>query len=167
MRVLKLLALFAVLTAVTAAVAQAHSAGPPWGPATPHFNLEAVLRPVTGGPDNAFGLVRFRQPKDADTIVYLDVWVRDLAPSHSYYLQRATDSMVNDVCAGTNWLKLGQGPVPEQITTDETGTVRADMFRSLPAALLDTQFDIQFRVIDAITSAVVLQSACYQFTVSQ
>src|SRR4051812_20554356 len=167
MRVLKLLALFAVLATVSAAVAQADTAGPPWGPATPHFNLEAVLRPVTGGQDKAFGLVRFRQPKDADTIVYLDVWVRDLAPSHSYYLERATDSMVNDVCTGTNWLKLGQGPVPQQITTDETGTVRADLFRSLPAALLGTHFDIQFRVIDAATSAVVLQSACYQFTVSQ
>jgi hypothetical protein len=167
MRVLKLLALFAVLTTVTAAVAQAHSAGPSWGPATPYFNLEAVLRPAAAGPDNGFGLVKFRQPKDADTIVYLDVWVRDLAPSHSYYLERATDPMVNDVCAGTNWLKLGQGPVPEQITTDEAGTVRADLFRSLPVALLGTQFDIQFRVIDAVTSAVVLQSACYQFTVSQ
>src|SRR3954469_16892364 len=111
MRVLKLLALFAVLTAVTAAVAQARSAGPSWGPATPHFNLEAVLRPVTGGPDSAFGLAKFRQPKDADTIVDLDVWVRDLAPGHSYYLQRATDTTVNDACVGTNWLKLGQGPV--------------------------------------------------------
>jgi hypothetical protein len=157
MRVLKLLALFAVLTAVVAAVAQA----------TPNVNLEAVLRPVAAAPDSGFGLVKFRQPKDADTIIYLDVWVRDLAPSHSYYLERATDTTVNDVCAGTNWLKLGQGLVPEQITTDETGTTRADMFRGLPTALLGMQFDIQFRVIDAVTSAVVLQSACYQFTVAQ
>jgi hypothetical protein len=29
------------------------------------------------------------------------------------------------------------------------------------------QFDIQFRVIDAATSAVVLDSACSQYTVSQ
>jgi hypothetical protein len=29
------------------------------------------------------------------------------------------------------------------------------------------EFDIHFRVIDAVTSAVALESACYQFTVSQ
>src|SRR2546423_5378012 len=166
MRLIKVFVVLTALATLTAAAARADSVGPPWGPATPNFNLEPILRPVAGGPDNGFGLVKFRQPKDADTIVYLDVWVRDLAPNHSYYLQRATDSTVNDVCVGTNWLKLGQGPVPEQITTDETGTVRAGMFRGLPASLLSTQFDIQFRVIDAVTSAVVLQSACYQFTVS-
>jgi hypothetical protein len=138
-----------------------------WGPATPNFNLEAQLRPVAGAPDNGFGLVKFRQPKDADKIVFLDVWVRDLAPHHSYFLQRATDSNVNDDCAGTNWLTLGQGPVPEAITTDDTGTGRAHLFRSLAAIPLATQFDIHFRVIDAVTSAVVLESACYQFTVSQ
>lgn len=161
MRLLKLVAALAAVTtvsAVAAVAAQADSGA----------NAQVILRPVGGAPDSGFGLVKFRQPKDADTIVYLDVWVRDLAPSHSYYLQRATDSMVNDVCAGTNWLTLGQGPVPEKITTDETGTVRADMFRSLPATTpLGTQFDIQFRVIDADTSVAVLQSACYQFTVSQ
>jgi hypothetical protein len=166
MRVVKLLAVFAALTAVAATAAQA-DVGPPWGPATPNFNLEAILQPVAGGSDNGFGLVRFRQPKDADKIVYLDVWVRDLAPSHSYYLQRATDSNVNDACSGTNWLTLGHGLVPEAITTDETGTGRADLFRSLAAVALGMQFDIHFRVIDAVTSAVVLESACYQFTVSQ
>ena len=138
-----------------------------WGPATPNFNLEAQLRPVAGGPDNGFGLVKFRQPKDADTIVYLDVWVRDLAPNHSYYLERATDTVVDGNCTGTNWLKLGQGTVAQAFTTDEQGTARADLFRGLPASLLGTEFDIQFRVIDAVTSAVVLQSGCYQFTVSQ
>jgi hypothetical protein len=30
-----------------------------------------------------------------------------------------------------------------------------------------TQSDIHFRVIDDATSAVVLESGCYQFTVSQ
>ena len=93
--------------------------------------------------------------------------MRDVAPSHSYYLQRATDSNVNDACSGTNWLTLGHGLVPEAITTDETGTGRADLFRSLAAVALGTQFDIHFRVIDAVTSAVVLESACYQVTVSQ
>lgn len=136
-------------------------------PATPKRNLEVILRPVAGGPDHGFGLVKFRQPKDADKIVYLDVWVRDLAPNHSYSLQRATDSTVNDDCTGTNWLTLGHGLVPAGIATDETGTGRANLFRDLAAVPLGMQFDIQFRVIDAVTSAVVLESACYQFTVRQ
>ena len=130
-------------------------------------NLEVILRPVAGAPDNGFGLVKFRQPKDAEKIVNLDTWVRDLAPNHSYLLQRATDVNVNDDCTGTNWLTLGQGLVPQAITTDETGTGRADLFRNLAAIPLGTQFDIHFRVIDAATSAVVLDSACYQYTVSQ
>ncbi len=156
-----------VMAAAVMAFVSPVAGGTSWGPATPNFNLEAILRPVAAGPDNSFGLVTFRQPKDADKIVNLDVWVRDLAPNHDYYLQRATDPNVNDDCTGTNWLTLGQGPVPEVITTDETGTGRVDLFRSLATITLGTQFDIHFRVIDAVTSAVVLESACYQFTVSQ
>jgi hypothetical protein len=163
-RLLKAVAVLATLAAITtAAVASAR----PSGPATPNFNLEAVLRPVTGGPAGAFGLVKFRQPKDADTIAYLGVWVRDLAPNHDYSLQRATDTTVNDDCTGTNWLTLGQGLTPQAITTDGRGTGRADLFRNLAAISLGTEFDIHFRVIDATTSAVVLASGCYQFTVSQ
>ena len=143
------------------------SGGAGWGPATPNFNLEVVLRPVASGADTGFGLVKFRQPKDVDKIVYLDVWVRDLTPNHSYSLQRATDLDVNDDCAGKNWFTLGHGLVPQAVTTDATGTGRADLFRSLTAFPLGAQFDIHFRVIDAVTSAVVLESACYQFTVSQ
>ena len=159
-RLFKLLAVLAAVTAVGVAgavAAQADSGA----------NLQVILRPVAGAPDSGFGLVKFRQPKDADKIVNLDVWVRDLAPNHSYSLQRATDTNVNDECTGTNWLTLGQGLAPMAITTDETGTGRADLFRNLAAIPLGTQFDIQFRVIDASTSAVVLESACYQYTVSQ
>ncbi len=159
--------LFVVMTAAVMAFASPVSGGSSWGPATPNFNLEGILRPVAGGPDNSFGLVTFRQPKDADKIVNLDVWVRGLAPNHSYDLQRATDANVNDDCTGTNWLTLGQGLVPQVITTDAAGTGRTDLFRSLATIPLGTQFDIHFRVIDALTSAVVLESACYQFTVSQ
>jgi hypothetical protein len=155
-------ALAAAVAALTLLTAPAFAGG---GPATPNFNLEAQLRPVTGGADG-FGLVKFRQPKEGDTIVYLDVWARDLAPNNSYYVERATDSNVNDDCTGMNWLKLGQGLVPQALTTNETGTGRADLFRSLPAGLLGSEFDIQFRVTDAVTSTVVLESACYQFTVS-
>lgn len=136
-------------------------------PATPNFNLEVVLRPAAGGPESGFGLVKFRQPKDSAKIVNLDVWVRDLAPNRSYFLQRATDANVNDACTGTNWLTLGQGLVPAGVATDATGTGTADLFRDLAAIPLGMEFDIRFRVIDALSSAVVLDSACYQFTVSQ
>jgi hypothetical protein len=166
MRSIRLLSAIVALTAVTAAAAQAE-VSPPWGPATPPFNNEVILRPVAGGPENGFGLVKFRQPKDADKIIYLGVWVRDLAPNHGYYLQRAVDTNVDDICTGTNWLTLGQGLIPEAITTDETGTGRADLFRDVAALPLGAQFDIHFRVIDAVTSAVVLQSGCYQYVVSQ
>ena len=155
------------LAVVTAVVAQADAGAPPWGPATPNFNLQVVLRTVDGASVAGFGLVKFRQPKDADKIVYLDVWVRDLAPSHSYSLQRAVDTNVNDDCTGTSWLTLGRGLVPQAIATDETGTGRAELFRNLASIRLGTEFDIHFRVIDAVTSAVVLESACYQYTVSQ
>jgi len=164
---LALLAAVATLAAVTAVAAHADSGAPSWGPATPNFNLQVILRPVEAATDTGFGLVKFRQPKDAEKVVYLDVWVRDLAPNHNYLLQRAVDTNVNDDCSGTNWLTLGQGLVPQAITTDETGTGRANLFRSLASIPLGTEFDIHFRVIDAVTSAVVLESACYQYTVSQ
>jgi hypothetical protein len=106
--------------------------------------------------------VKFRQPNDATKVVYLDTWVRGLDPDHSYQLQRATDTNVNDACAGTNWLTLGQ------IATDGTGTGGAALSRDLAAIPLGMRFDIQFRVVDAANPAVVvLESGCYQFTVSQ
>jgi len=134
------------------------------GPATPPFNNEIILRDATGA--GGFGHVKFRQPKDGDVIVYLDTWVRDLAPNASYRLQRAVDTNVNDDCTGTAWLTLGEGPTPRAIVTDDQGTGRAPLWRTLPASLLGTEFDIHFRVIDA-TGAVVLESACYQYVVSQ
>lgn len=137
----------------------------PWGPETPPFNLQAVLRAPAG--QDGFGLVKFRQPNDADRIIYLDVWVRDLAPNATYLLQRATDTAVDDVCTGTNWLTLGQGTTPQAITTDARGTGRAALFRNLAAVPVGTTFDIHFRVVDAVTGAVALTSRCYQFTVTQ
>jgi hypothetical protein len=43
-----------------------------------------------------------------------------------------------------------------------------DGCRALPKGLDNAgmQFDIHFRVLDAATTAVVLESGCYQFTVS-
>lgn len=133
----------------------------PWGPETPDFNLEVVLR------GEGFGLVKFRQPNDDVLIVHLDTWVRGLAPDTSYLLQRAVDTNVDDNCTSTAWLTLGKGLVPQSITTDETGSGREELFRSVAAFPVGSEFDIHFRVIEEATSNVVLTSACYQFTISQ
>ena len=136
------------------------SNGVAWGPETPNFNLEVILR------GQGFGHVKFRQPNDDEKIVYLDTWVRDLAPNRSYLLQRAVDTTIDDNCTSTAWLTLGKGATPQTIDTDDRGTATAELFRSLAAAATGATFDIHFRVIDAITSEVVLESSCYQFTVT-
>jgi hypothetical protein len=136
------------------------SGGVSWGPETPNFNLEVILR------GDGFGHVKFRQPNDDEQVVYLHTWVRGLAPNRSYLLQRAVDTTIDDNCTSSAWLTLGKGAAPESIDTDDRGTGTADLFRSLAAAPLGATFDIHFRVIDAITSAVVLESGCYQFTVT-
>jgi hypothetical protein len=154
-----------VLAAVAAGVfAFGGNAGPPRGPATPPFNLEAILRDVSGG--QGFGHVKFRQPNDTDKIAFLDTWVRDLAPNRSYLLQRAVDTILDGNCTSSAWLTLGKGLVPQAITTDGRGTGREDLFRDLAALPTGSQFDIHFRVMDAVTFAPVLQSGCYRFTVS-
>jgi hypothetical protein len=157
---------FALVTGALAAgaFAVAAHAGPPWGPETPPFNLEVILRDVAGGP--GFGHVKFRQPNDADKIAYLDTWVRDLEPNRSYVLQRAADTTLDGNCTSTAWLDLGKGLVPQTITTDDRGTGREALFRNLAAIPTGSQFDIHFRVIDAVTRDPVLASGCYRFTVS-
>ena len=88
---------------------------------TPPFNLEAILRPVNDG--SGFGHVKFRQPKDDLEWIYLDVWVRDLAPNTTYLLQRAVDTQLDAICTGAGWLTLGQDNVtPGPIVTDANGT---------------------------------------------
>lgn len=138
-------------------------AGPTWGPETPYFNLEVILRGENGG----FGHVRFRQPNDDVLIIHLDTWLRDLRPLTSYVLQRATDPTLDGVCTGTNWLTLGKGATPQAITTDEHGTGAEELFRDLSAFPVGATFDIRFRVLELASSAVVLSSKCYQFTISQ
>jgi hypothetical protein len=133
--------------------------------ATPPFNLEAVLRDVSGG--QGFGLVKFRQPDDDDLIVYLDTWVRDLSPNTPYLLQRAVDTEIDGNCTSTGWLTLGKGFTPEPIVTDDRGTGRAELFRLLPDSTEGTRFDIHFRVIESTTSGVALQSGCYEFVSSR
>ena len=134
-----------------------------WGPETPPFNVELILRDVGGG--SAFGHVKFRQPNDAELVVNLDVWVRDLAPNTTYRLQRAADGPADGNCTSTSWLTLGRGTQAQAIVTDNRGTGRAELFRLLTSPVGST-FDIRQRVIDP-TGAVVLESECYQFVVSQ
>lgn len=161
MRLLKLFALLAALTLVGAAAAHE---SPDSG-----RNLKATLAPPADGPAEADGKVDFRQPRDEDKIVYLDVSLRNLLPNRGYYFERAVDPTVDGVCTGTNWLRLGQepDPAPVLITTTQSGAGRAALTRNLAAVPTGLEFDIRFRVIDALTEGVVLQSLCYQYTVSQ
>jgi len=127
----------------------------------PPFNIEVVLR------GDGFGLVTFRQEKDpSETIAALGTFVRDLQPNTSYSLQRAVDTVIDGVCTNASgWLTLGEGLTPHPIVTDETGTGRADLWRNLSAFAPGSTFDIDFRVLDNATGAIVLQSECYQFVV--
>ena len=154
-----LFASFVLLALSSSAFAQ--ESGPPWGPETPNFNLEVVLR------GEGFGLVKFRQPNDEAFIINLDVWLRNMTPNTSYLLQRAVDPVVDDNCTSNSWLTLGKGAVAQSITTDENGTGRESLFRNVAAFPPGTEFDIHFRVIEQATGIVVLTSQCYQFTISQ
>jgi hypothetical protein len=133
-----------------------------WGPETPNFNIEAVLRGEEG-----FGLVKFRQPNDDKLIIYLNTWVRGLEPNTSYLLQRAVDTNLDGNCTSTAWLTLGMGLQAQAIVTDDTGSGRAELFRSVAAFPVGSTFDIHFRIVNMSTTAVVLESDCYQFTISQ
>jgi len=147
----------AALTAVALA-AGAHAAAE-----TPPFNLEVILRDIGDG--KGFGHVTFRQRNDDSKVVFLDTWVRDLAPNHSYRLQRAVDQSLDGDCTSTAWLTLGRGLESREIATDDRGMGREDLFRSVAALATGSQFDIHFQVIDAMTLAPVLQSGCYRYTV--
>ena len=156
----------ALAAALLTLAAPAAAAGPPWGPETPPFNIEVILRDVSGGP--GFGHVKFRQPNDGTKIVYLDTWVRDLAANREYELQRAVDTTLDGECTSTGWLTLGNLLDPQRITTDEGGTGRELLSRSLGALPTGMQFDIHFRVVEAGSGgATVLASGCYRFTVDQ
>ena len=129
----------------------------------PPFNLEVILR----GEGKQFGLIKFRQDVDVAKVVSLDTWVRDLEPNHEYKLQRAVDAanLVDGNCTSTGWLTLGKGLTPQSIFTDDKGTGIENLYRDISAIPSGTHFDIHFRVIDAITNAVVLNSDCYEYVV--
>lgn len=129
----------------------------------PTFNLEVILR----GEGNRFGHVKFRQNVDPSKIIVLDTWVRDLEPNHQYLLQRAVDpiNVLDGNCTSTSWLTLGKGLTPQSILTGDNGTGTEELWRDISMIASGSSFDIHFRVIDAISSAVVLTSDCYQYQV--
>lgn len=149
-------------SSATASRSAAESRAASWGPETPPFNIEVILRGAEGG----FGLVKFRQPNDGQAIIYLDTWVRDLAPNTSYVLQRAVDTNLDGQCTSTGWLTLGKGLTPQPLTTDASGTAREDLWRSVAALPVGSAYDIHFRVVEAATGAVVLTSDCYRYVIS-
>jgi hypothetical protein len=157
---MRLLTIVALLTALTAAVAAAAHADPGEDQGR---NLDVVLRPTTAGPPDGLGKIRFRQPEDAQKMIFLETWVR-LLPDRSYRLQRAVDTTLDGVCAGTNWMTLARADGSEAIETNDKGTGRAMLQRSVEALPTGSRFDIHFRVIDA-NGIVVLESGCYQYTV--
>ena len=131
--------------------------------ATPPFNIEVILR----GEGNRFGNIKFRQDNDVAKIIILDTWVRDLEPNHEYLLQRAVDpiNVVDGNCTSTTWLTLGKGLTPQSILTDDTGTGKEELWRDISAIATDSKFDIHFRIVDALSMTVVLNSDCYQYVV--
>ncbi len=142
--------------------AQAPSVAAQWGPESPHFNLQVILRGQAG-----FGMVKFRQRNDELTIIELGTTVRKLAPNTSYTLQRAVDTTLDGICTSSAWLTLGKGLTPQTIMTDASGNGHEDLFRSVAAFPVGSTFDIHFRVVDASTGVVALSSSCYEFTISQ
>jgi hypothetical protein len=130
---------------------------------TPPFNIEVILR----GEDNGLGHVKFRQDNDMAKIIILDTWVRGLEPNHEYLLQRAVDpiNVVDGNCTSTSWLTLGKGLTPQSILTDDKGTGKVELWRDVSSIATGAKFDIHFRVVDAVSMAVVLDSDCYEYVV--
>jgi len=129
----------------------------------PPFNMEVILR----GEGGRFGHIKFRQDNDAAKIITLGTWVRGLEPNHQYLLQRAVDAInvVDGNCTSTSWLTLGKGLTPQSILTDDKGTGQVELWRDISTIATGSKFDIHFRIIDAVSMAVVLDSDCYQYVV--
>ena len=127
------------------------------------FDLNVVLR----GEGNSQGHLKFRQDPDPAKIIDLDIKVHHLAPNHEYLLQRAVDAInvVDGNCTSTSWLTLGKGLTPQSILTDDKGKGEEELWRNVTAIPSGSTFDIHFRVIDAVSSAVVLTSDCHQYQV--
>jgi hypothetical protein len=128
---------------------------------TVNYNLEVVLR----GEGNRSGHIHFRQDKDAKKIITLDIKVHHLEPNHEYLLQRAVDGILDGNCTSTAWLTLGKGLTPQPVITDDKGNATEELWRDITTIPSGSTFDIHFRVIEAVSSVIVLTSDCYQYTV--
>jgi hypothetical protein len=130
---------------------------------SPPYDLNVTLY----GEGNMQGHLKFRQDPDLAKIIDLEIKLHHLAPNREYFLQRAVDAInvVDGNCTSTSWLTLGKGMVTQAILTDEHGKGSEDLWRDITAIPSGSSFDIHFRVIDAVTSAVVLTSDCYQYQV--
>jgi hypothetical protein len=149
-------------TAPTGLLVPTQSRQSAWGPETPNFNLEVVLR------GDGFGLVKFRQPNDDALVIHLDTRLRGLEPNTAYVLQRAADRTLDGVgSTAGGWLTLGRGLTAQSVTTDDSGNGSESLFRDVGALGVGATFDITFRVVNVATSAVVLTSDCYRYTISQ
>lgn len=128
-------------------------------PATPPFDINVLLR----AGERVEGLILFRQPDDGVPTIFLETYLAHLKPNHDYYLERAAQTLGLG-CIDSGWLRLGLGTVVTPIHTNWRGFGAATLNRTLPATLLGLSFDIHFRVLDAETGVVVLESTCRQFT---
>jgi hypothetical protein len=124
-------------------------------------------KPGHHGNKEESGFIKFRQDPDTARIITLDIWVRGLEPNHEYLLQRAVDAanVVDGNCTSTTWLTLGKGLTPQSILTDDDGSDKENLWRAVTAIPRGTAFDIHFRVVDATTLAVILNSDCYAYVV--
>ncbi len=129
----------------------------------PSFNLEVVLQ----AEGNQNGHIHFLQDADAAKIITLDTKVHNLLPNHQYLLQRAVDpiNVVDGNCTSTSWLTLGHGLTPQSIMTNDKGDGQEELWRNVSTVASGSSFDIHFRIIDAESMAVVLDSDCYQYMV--
>ncbi|NIJ54562.1 hypothetical protein [Dyadobacter arcticus] len=127
----------------------------------PNFNLDVTLL----GTGNASGFVKFRQFPEKPFTINLGTSIQGLEPNTNYVLQRAVDTNLDGNCTSTTWLTLGKGLVAQAILTDNVGAGTADLFRDISAFPAGTTFDIHFQIVNQQTSAVVLTSNCYQYTV--
>lgn len=127
----------------------------------PNFDLDVTLM----GEGKASGFVKFRQLPEKPFTINLETSVQGLDPYTNYVLQRAVDTNLDGNCTSTSWLTLGKGLVAQAITTDNLGAGTAALFRDVSAFPAGTTFDIHFQIINLQTSAVVLTSNCYQYSV--
>ncbi len=129
-------------------------------PSTPPYDINVLLFAT----NRVEGLILFRQPDDGATTIFLETYLGRLKPNHDYYLERAAQTLGLG-CVDGGWLRLGLGTVVTPIHTNYRGFGAATLYRTLPATLIGVSFDIHFRVLDAETGAVVLESKCKQYTV--